>query len=240
MNFSNLSSADRVKASAMVGLTVVLVFFIVHTLLAAVGPRKPAASSKPAAAAAAPADLPGVAQVSEADAAARQAAAGTGKPGDGTALGLAIHDPFVPIHDPEEGKAPSQPVRKAAAPSAEPSVTLRATPPLPGFGGMRAAGGSPLAGLFGAPRGGALATAPVAPPPEPEIRLVGVVHGDPSVATISVGGRVLVFRAGEGISPGYRLLAVNEEGVSVQRKGGPAAMRVGEVWNPAGKEAARE
>jgi hypothetical protein len=81
------------------------------------------------------------------------------------------------------------------------------------------------------PAGGSMGPAAVLPPPEPSIRVVGIVHGDPSVATIQVANRTLLARPGDVLHTGYRLLSVGPEAVVIRCKGERVEMRVGATLN---------
>src|SRR5438477_12835830 len=47
MNFANMNPAERLKASGLIGLIVVALFFVVHTMLGAVSPKSSAQTADP-------------------------------------------------------------------------------------------------------------------------------------------------------------------------------------------------
>lgn len=252
MKFANLTPADRMKASGMIGLIVVLVFFIVHTVMGAVAPKKPGAPAPDAA------GQPGAAPAPPAPPAS---AGGTTDPMMTTAdkafpmgrlastqqnlrdegvTDMNVHDPFMPKAKAPEKKAglpaaptAPPPARKTARTS-DPDVSVSAIPMsrhMENFTGGSGGGLPPIpvasGGTVPAPPG----IAPVAPPAEPEVRVIGVVHGEKSLATLSVGGRVVIARPGDALAKGYRLQAVNAEGVSIRHDNQNTTLHVGDSMN---------
>ncbi len=245
MNFSNMNPAERMKASGLIGLIVVILFFVVHTMMGVVAPKKAAApeagAQTPAGAQATPTASATPAAVAGAPGAAEAFPTGkiTGDRRKGAdSLALDIHDPFVPLQD-------------GARPGADTNDDVKRTPrvfaqndakskPIGNALDMnaRAASSSPMMSqlpnlgpaTFGPGPANAPAAAP-APPADPEIRVVGVVHGDPSVATLQVSGRMIIARPGDALAKGWRLLSVNSEGVQVRHMGEIMPLRVGGVLN---------
>jgi hypothetical protein len=87
-----------------------------------------------------------------------------------------------------------------------------------------------------APNGAAVAPAP---PADPEIRVVGVVHGDPSVATLQVAGRTVIARPGDALAKGWRLLSVNSEGIQIRHQTEIMPVRVGGSINESRRDEAK-
>ncbi len=233
MKFATLSSVDRMKASGLIGLIVVLVFFVVHIILGTVAPKaKDGPKNETAVGDTAPPNVTGgVATKGDAP----------GQPG--TAFPSAVQTEQNKINtDPLLDLGPSdpfRPIREEAKPGYKPEVvvTQSAPPPLPSAGGFGKSPTSfnPFGGGNGFPP--SLSTQPVvpeAPPaPEPEIRLVGIVHGDPSVATIQVAGRTILCRPGDALVKGWRLVRISEDQVSIRHDGAFTGLRVGGVLNEA-------
>ena len=251
MNFTNMSAAERMKASALIGLIVIVMFFVVHTVLGAISSRKvaaaPAGSTDAAAAGQiAPPAPPAPAAPENAVPPSNAAAQGSGGvnmtdafPSDrlnkiGMAgsggLGMDIHDPFLPIHDKKE-KTDVRPSRMMKSSSAPPSIDMtpagnhQSLPPLIS-GGYNQTGSSPSSSGMAMPM--TIGT-PVAV--QPEIRLVGLVDGSPSVATIQVNGRMLLARPGDVLSKGWRLLEINPEGIILRHAYENIELRVGNLLN---------
>jgi hypothetical protein len=253
MSFSSLNPADRMKASAMIGITVVLLIFIVHTVLGAVS-KKPNANGAQTAAATAPAPGPPAPPAGPA-AAGSGGTAGPGTPAgeagtkvasgidmfpmpkadpkglslaDDPTLNPGAHDPFVPI--PGSRRKP-EPVTPGTAPNTEPVVKMTRLPNLGSAG--RAPGGfetNPFGGA-GSSQPATAQVMPVAAPPEPEIRLVGIVTGEYGIATVQVRGRTLTVRAGDLLAAGYRLVEVNDGAIVVRHKSERIPLSVGMTIN---------
>jgi hypothetical protein len=229
MNFSNLAPADRLKASAMIGAIVLVMIFLVHTIMGAVAPKKPTNNSAAATQAVQnPPPAPPKAEVAGNSEAGLLAdgglwpvndtlnGSGTGnKVTDDPVLKQAVTDPFIPTIHPD--------AKKPTLPPTKPLVNVTPTnqgPSLPPTGGP-STGWPPGPNFNGQPnglQGTNTALAPVAPPPpaEPQIRLVGIVVGEPSVATLEVDGRIVLARSGEAIIDGYRLMNIDGEGIRVR------------------------
>lgn len=254
MNIANLSPAERMKAFGLVGVIIVILFFVVHTLLGAVAPKKQSTGSGQSAAAGGQsvAQSPSGIAPSPAGGAANPAG-GAANSGSGAGAGDVdafpvdkafasakkvgdlernVPDPFVQIRETENsGVARDAKFKNSGAPFGggrpfeEPKVVIHSEP-LGGVphGGLPALGSVPLMGGGGpAP----LVLAPV----EPEIKVVGIVHGDSPVATLSVGGQIQQARPGDELAKGWRLKQVTEEGVVVRHKGELLSWRVGAVAN---------
>lgn len=250
MNFATLSPAERLKASALVGLIVVLLFFIVHTVLGAIGkkpqtasmpPNKPAASQTPAPAA--PVNPDGEpAKNGEAFPMGKATAAVSDIANDPD-LRLEIADPFEPARSPKPKKeeTPSQPAVSVVSAGSPDPLRERGhiSPTLFPFGQSPNLDYTKLApGRFGpGPGESGGATSPsvetVLPPPPPEIRLIGVIEGTPSVATLSIAGRVRVARPGDALVRGWRLMSISSDEVNIRHNGEFISLRVGGILNEA-------
>lgn len=243
MSFANLSPADRMKASGMIGLLFVLIFFIAHTVIGSVAAKKAGPAISDAAVGTASATAPPAPGQASAPAAPGDAfptaKLGTFK-STASATEIAIKDPFVPIRDPQA---------KSGRPFGTQHPPATSTlPPIANWDTHRPVGGlqpdehslgwdqgPKSAGLTIAPVPGGSGSMPAAPqlviPVEPEIRLVGIVHGDPSVATLQVAGHTVIGRQGEEIAKGFFLGAVTPDGVSIRHGSQTIGLRVGDVVN---------
>jgi hypothetical protein len=256
MNIANLNPAERMKAFGLVGIIIVMLFFVVHTLLGAVSPKKqtgsasggsgqpavgsgqsiaanPASTPAPAGAAGSGQSVAGTGDANRSDSFPMDKAfASSKKVSD---LERNVPDPFVQIREPENGgngrfKNSGAPVKGFT----EPKVEIRPDP----FGGVRQSSGQNLGGLpalgsvplMGASMGSGPAPLTLASL-EPEIKVIGIVHGDAPIATLSVGGQIQLARPGDVLAKGYRLKEVTEEGVVVRHKGELLSWRVGAVVN---------
>ncbi len=244
MSFANMSPADRTKASALVGLIVVVLFIAIWTVAGALKPKGQAGGGPggPAAAGASPTvppPLPGNPQ--------QTAAADAQDPWDisrikkGGKMHVAealpeVGDPFIPLKKADKpAPAPAPAAPPAPKVDTEPAVRLD---PVPGPGDSHRtlpplSTGPVVPSIpFTAPSVNPLA--PVAPPaPEPEIHVVGVVEGDDSVATISVAGKTQLYRPGEALADNYRLMAVDGEGIKIRHNGEYKSLHVGDTLNDA-------
>ncbi len=225
MSFANMTPAERLKASGLIGLIVVVLFFVVHTMLGAVSP---ASSQQPAAD-----PQPGAAPQAQQAAAGTPPAPGSLKTPDGAwpiqedpkvgrdlkkaALLQTDTDPFMPLAKaPVDTKPASSGFQPAPAQRPDIQVTPIYAKPLPNIASNPSGfGGSQTPGTV------------VVELPEPEIRVVGVVKGDESVATLEVSGRTRYFRPGEALAKGYRLDGIDDEGVNIRHKNKSIFVRVG-------------
>ena len=121
-------------------------------------------------------------------------------------------DPFIPLRPTESKSAPlprAEPVYSAP-------MQLASNRPLPSVGSQPGIG------------------FPVAPAaPDPEIKVIGVVEGDQSIATIEVGGKARNVRPGESLARSYRLESVYGDGVRVRHDKKTYSIRVGNAINDA-------
>jgi len=242
------------KASGLIGLIVVVLFFIVHTMLGALSPKKPA---PPPQSAPAQTGVPGPPPPAGGpDSAPEEPGEGfpTGKLAsakeslsESSSLNLNISDPFSPIRDTNArptasgGRINTEPHVSVQAPNFDPMrpvgpVTSSFNPPA--FKPTGDSGGSlpPLSALgLGSdspgPNGSQPEAAAAPPTPEPEIRLIGVVHGEPSVATVQVDGHNRVIRPGDALAKGYRVMAIHTEGIQIRHDGQWITLRVGTGLN---------
>jgi hypothetical protein len=235
MNFANLSPADRLKVSGLIGLIVVIMFVVVQTMLGALSPKKPAPTANNTSPAAAPGTTPPAVETATVPSApavgsqARTADAEKGLRGD-PLLDLDFHDPFEPAADVKS--KPS--VTPAAARNTQPVVDILPSGRPDRFAsphGFASGGSFPPLPAFGSSSQPPAAVAVVPPPPEPEIQVVGVIHGDPSVATLQVAGRIVLARPGDLLAKGYRLMAVDQEGVVIRHEHERVTLRVGATIN---------
>lgn len=259
MKFSSMSPADRMKASGLIGLIVIVLFFVVHTMLGAISPKKPTAPPpSPPAAGAVPSPPPPTTGGDNPDAARVEGfptnkIAAYQRDSAQDTLSLNINDPFNPIRDPNAKPATAEghprsaePMVSVQVPGFDPHRPVGAVdpPPMRPVSSPARSGGLPgLASLFGpggpSSPGPGLGSQPVeiAPPPvEPEIRLIGVVHGEPSVATVQVDGRTLVIRPGDALAKGYRVVAIHAEGIVIRHDGERLLVRVGTAINEPKRE----
>lgn len=242
MSFANISPADRMKVSALCGLIVVIVFFIVHTLLGAMAPQQKkrpapgqtAKQEQPATPADAHAPLPNEAPAVADEGLLEGAQFVQATPGQGLKdnpeLQPLQHDPFTPLREDKQARPPaSEPNPDAGrrAPSVSVGDSRPVTPALFGAGN-----GGGLPGMFSGGTGsGATAAMAVLPPPEPPIKLIGIVHGDPSVVTVQVQDRVMLARPGDMLARGYWLHAITPESAVIRHKKANLTLRVGGLLN---------
>jgi hypothetical protein len=245
MSFKNMSPADRMKASGLIGLIVVIVFFALHTVLGAVSPKKPTTTPPGGTASGtAPAPAPG-GPVTAGGAPGGPA----GTPAMWPATQIAKNGPDLKssifMQDPEDPFEPlpgsKQGPNSKPAPRMDPPVQID---PGPSFGGNNAGplpwpGAGRPAGNPGMPFGGSPSgpqTVAVPVQSDPEIRLIGFVHGDPPVATVMVSGRNMIVRPGDPLAKGWRLMGVDSEGVTIRHSGEMFTLKTGGVLNePDGK-----
>lgn len=232
MNFANMSPADKMKASGLIGLIVVVLFFIVHTLLGAVAPKKPAAAGAATPAPGAP--PPAVSQTAPAqpiqgEAFPKIAKAKTNHITE-DALNLDPGDPFVPLKQPKEEQVTVHfPPPQKAVSNMAPDVEVKQ---LPSFNDFSATPSKELGALSSTRAPAEPATiAPIGP----QIRLIGVIYGDNSLATIQVAGHTLTLRPGDLIARGYRLYSVEPDGIVVRHRREKLRLRVGAALNEPGE-----
>lgn len=229
MNFANMSPADKMKASGLIGLIVVVLFFVVHTLLGAIAPKKPATASAaaPAPGAPPPAASPAApAQPIQGEAFPKIAKAKTNNLTEDT-LNLDPGDPFIPIKNPQEEQAPTFfPPPPKVANNTAPDIEVKQLPSFNNFGTALPKGPGALSSTSASAEPVA-----IAPMIGPEIRLIGVISGDSSLATIQVAGRTLILRPGDLIARGYRLFSVEPDGIVVRHQGEKLRLRVGAALN---------
>ena len=227
MTFANMTTTERMRASGLIGLIVIILFFVVHTMLGALAPKPQNGAAPPPELAQGPGAPPSQISPSTAD---TQPVAGAWQtpdkafqpkddpgPGDVTKTSslesAPTGDPFVPLRPTDIKTAPVKPEITAPGP------TLTASRALPGpFGGNAAVGG--MGGLTNTPT-----------VPDPEIKVVGVVEGEQSIATIEVGGRARNVRPGESLARSYRLETVYGDGVRVRHDKKSYLIRVGNAIN---------
>lgn len=237
MNMSGIRPADRAKAVGLGVAIVVVAVFVTHTIMGAVSPRQsapprttaappvaPPAGTPPAADTVPPGTTPALEPTVDAGDPAfptdkARAATATADAKTGAAR---LRDPFVPIPGmADETAMPSRPSVSLA-----PAPQMRAGMPR-AFGGVTpqfGPGGLPAIGAAGAPMA-------IPPPPEPQIQVLGLVAGPPSVATVRVEERTVIAHPGDLLAKGYRVTDVDPEGVRVTAHRRTLWMRVGAVLN---------
>jgi hypothetical protein len=222
------------KAFGLVGLIIVALFFAVHTLLGAVAPKKktqtgPASTSTSTA-------VPGPPPPTGAPVAALQSPTSVEEafPVDKAVTSAkkiaeserSVPDPFIQLREPDNPSAHLA-FSHTAKKGSEPGVQIENASLGKPLGGLPILGGGGN-GLAGAGTGpAALTIAPI----EPEIKVIGLVHGDSTVATVSVGGLIQIARPGDVLAKGYRLMQVSEEGIVVRHNKEYTNLRVGAVMN---------
>jgi hypothetical protein len=235
----------------MIGLIVVLLFFVVHTVLGAIG-KKPqgttASGSKPSANVAAVPPAPVNPDKRSGDGGEAfptgKATASVSDIAKDPELSLDIADPFEPAGGGSKAKTAHSDTTPAVSVvqsgGRDPLTDKGHIPPtLFPFGQSPNVDYTKLApGSAGARSGatGGSATASVEtvlPPPPPEIRLIGVVEGTPSVATLSIGGRVRIVRPGDPLVRGWRLMSITSDEVTIRHDGEYILLRVGGALNEA-------
>ena len=245
MSFANMSPADRMKASGLIGLIVVILFVVVHVVLGAVAPKKQvnaaADNTAQGGVAAPPAPVSGPSPTGSPTADSgfpTEKIVGAKGAGLAHSMAMDITDPFVPIRDPRD--KPGAPV--GAVRPQEPRVEMRPVgnvppasvsygvgPVLP-FPGAPGAGTNPgLAGTFG--QSGIIAARP-----EPEIKVIGLVDGDPPIATMQVAGRVTLAHRGDALATGYRVVDISQDGVVIRCGKERKTLRAGGIMNEARTE----
>ncbi|MGC8666673.1 MAG: hypothetical protein ACP5VE_00960 [Chthonomonadales bacterium] len=212
MNFATLSPAERMKASALIGLIVVVMFFVVHTLLGVVAPKtRQVPAPVPSAGAPAPTPPASTPQAAPApDFPTSKAIAARKEPEPEPP----IPDPFTPLH----AKGPVSNPTSAPAPAPKVDVSPIRPQPLPPI-----AAGSVLPGM----------PAELAKPAEerPEIRVIGIVRGDRSVATLEVQGQIMILHPGDAVAKGWRIQAIDDGSVWLQHGTELIGVRVGTAIN---------
>jgi hypothetical protein len=244
MSFANMSPADRMKASGLIGLIVVILFFVVHIFLGAIAPKKtntapaqdPGAGpgvSAPPAPAGGP-STPGGPATTSPDSGFPTDKIAMAKSGTlAKSLEKEIPDPFVPIspkdkpgqvaagpRPPDSGVGMHEVFNPNHPVGAVPPDTIPYGPsPLPAMGGRPGAAG---------PFGPAAVTVVKV---EPEIKVVGLVDGDPPIATITVAGRSTLAHRGDALANGYRVMDISPDGVVIRCGTERKTLRVGGVVN---------
>lgn len=250
MSFANMSPADRMKASGLIGLIVVVLFFVVHTFLGAISPKKPAAApAQDAGATGAVAAPPAPAGGPSPAATASIAPAGGGFPSAkaveahagslAKALDKDIPDPFEPINPKDK------PGQQTGAPR-QPDTNVGVWPTYDfshGVGEVKpqsiSRGGGMLPGIPAAAQGGPMLGSATPPGPaaiavprfEPEIVVVGLVDGEPPVATLRVAGKVTLAHRGDPLATGYRVMDISPDGVVIRCGKEWKTLRVGDGMN---------
>lgn len=247
MNLANMSPADRAKAGVLIGLIVVLVFFVAYTVIGTVIRKRPATArndnkTSTASVQVTPGAAPPPAPAPPANPAEAFptekafAAAGKTNLAKDPSLQMTVEDPFTPSSLKKENSTEGIAIPPPAPKQEEKPVVSFSPLPAPVFSQPGHTGNMPGNGAWGDPGkapGGATGTsvAEVPPPPEPEIKLIGLVHGEPSVATIQIDGRVLIARKGDALAKGYRLTDVFTDGVQIRHIKQFTILRVGSVMN---------
>jgi hypothetical protein len=141
-------------------------------------------------------------------------------------LGLDVSDPFAPI--PGTDTKGKNSTGSATANSSAPDIKIAPVkaennppallPPL----------GAPAASQ---PISNAMILKPLAPP-EPQIKLIGIIQGDKSIASLAVDTRSLIAQPGDPLANGYRLISVDENGVCISHRHTLLMLKVGDVLNP--------
>ena len=240
MNIASIKPADRAKAAVLVCLIVVITLFLAHTIMASVSPAAPAgptrSSAAPTGTTEGPAQ-PGAAVVppgtAPAPAPAAPDAGGSPFPMDKVRAATSslarsnpvdVRDPFIPLTGSTE-PIPAGPTTSFRPPRVAtfPAASAGPLPVATGLGGA-------LAGL---PSFASVGSSPLAakPQPEPEIQVVGLVSGPPSVATVRVEDRTVIARPGDLLARGYRVTTIGDDGVRVVAKRRALWMRVGAILN---------
>lgn len=247
MNFANMSPADRAKAGVLIGLIVVLVFFVAYTVIGTVIGKKPATArnnnkTSTASVQVTPGAAPPPAPAPPANPAEAFptekafAAAGKTNLAKDPSLQMTVEDPFTPSTQKKENSTEGIATPPPATKQEEKPVVSFSPLPAPIFSQPGPAGNPTGNSAWSEPGrmpGGAPGTsvAEVPPPPEPEIKLIGLVHGEPSVATIQIDGRILIARKGDALAKGYRLMNVFSDGVQIRHSKQLTTLRVGSVMN---------
>ncbi len=242
MNFTNINPADRTKVFALIGGIALVLFLFIHTLIGALKPKKPAPTvvSQQQNASTVPAPPPPAqvattqsvpANMSDLSAFPSTKAESISSKLHESDLGLDVHDPFKPLYGTGKDNQ-SQPAKPSTAPevSVTPASSAGMTP-LPAMG----SGSVPPAALLNeSGPTGKLSTVPITPPapPEPSIKLVGIVQGDSSVATIQVNSQTINATPGRALAKGYRLICVGNDGVQIRHKSSILHLNVGDIINP--------
>lgn len=248
MSFANMNPADRMKASGMIGLIVVILFFVVHTFLGAVAPKRTSVANPITG------SMSGVATPpvpSNGPNSAGTATSGTpdgGFPTDkipsaksgslAKNLEKEIPDPFVPINPKDRAnqqagaaRQPDSPVEVRPAFNANRPVGPVPPDSLPyGPSLLPPLGAGP--GLTRSGQPGPFGPAPVTVfRVEPEIKVVGLVDGDPPIATMQVAGRTTLAHRGDALATGYRVVDITADGVVIRCWKERKTLRVGGVVN---------
>lgn len=211
MNFANLSPAERMKASALIGLIVVVMFFVVHTLLGIVAPKAPRPPAPAVAAVPAPAPPANNTQAApQPDFPTAKAIAARKQPEPEPP----IPDPFTPLHP----KGPAPGAAPAPAPPPKVDVAPVHAQPLPPLAAGSIMPGTPAS--------------PAAPEPErPEIRVIGIVCGDRSVATLEVQGQMMIVHPGDALAKGWRVGVIDNGKVWIHHGAELIGVQVGTTIN---------
>jgi hypothetical protein len=144
-----------------------------------------------------------------------------------------IPDPFVPINPKDRAN------QQSGGRQADPPIDMR-----PAFNPNRPVGtttfeAGPTLPMLGSGNGVARAgsSGPIGPAEisvarmEPEIKVVGLVDGDPPIATVQVGGRTTVAHRGDALATGYRVMDISPDGVVIRCGKERKTLRVGGVVN---------
>jgi hypothetical protein len=239
------------KASGLIGLIVVVLFFLVHTFLGAIAPKKPANAPAADAGVTAPGSV--AAPAAPGGGPAPAAADSVVPPGGGFPSAKAVEahngalakslekdipDPFEPINPKDK------PGQQAAAPR-QPDGNVSVWPSHDfshGVGEVKPQylrGGDLLPNIPAAAQGGPMLGAATQAGPamiavprlDPEIAVVGLVDGEPPVATVRVGGKVTLAHRGDALATGYRVMEISPDGVVIRCGKDWKTLRVGDGMN---------